>query len=120
MIEAILYVLLTGLILYLAYLNVVQRLRFKKLNAEYFQTILDYQAFRNEYEKLVEEVNRINVEKDNGFVKFLSESRDWAFTYIEDVQHAIFVLKEKYDDKEDIDEELKELFSMLSDNKEKQ
>jgi hypothetical protein len=30
-----------------------------------------------------------NVEQSEGFLNFISESRDWAFKYIEDVQEAI-------------------------------
>lgn len=30
-----------------------------------------------------------NIEKTDGFIKFMAESRDWAFSYIEDVQAAI-------------------------------
>ena len=32
------------------------------------------------------------LEQTEGFVKFISESRDWAFKYIEDVQEAIVKL----------------------------
>jgi hypothetical protein len=60
------------------------------------------------------------IQSDDGFVKFLSESRDWAFAYIEDVQQKVFVLKEKYDKKVELDESLTELFDMLpQNNKEK-
>lgn len=30
-----------------------------------------------------------DIEKTDGFIKFITESRDWAFAYIEDVQEAI-------------------------------
>jgi hypothetical protein len=30
-----------------------------------------------------------NVEQSEGFLNFISQSRDWAFEYIEDVQEAI-------------------------------
>lgn len=60
------------------------------------------------------------LQSDDGFLKFLSESRDWAFKYIEDVQDVVFVLKDKYDKGVAIDESLKELFEMLpQQNKEK-
>lgn len=42
--------------------------------------------------KLIEEKQSEEVEKTDGFVKFLSESRDWAFSYIEQVQKAIIDL----------------------------
>ena len=31
----------------------------------------------------------LNLETNDGFVKFISDSRDWAFKYIEDVQKAL-------------------------------
>jgi hypothetical protein len=57
-----------------------------------------------------------NVEQSDGFIKFLSESREWEFDYIDNVQQLIFVLKEKYDNKKALDEELKKLFDMLPEN----
>lgn len=51
------------------------------------QLLLD----RNELLKKLEQSMAINngIEKTDGFLKFISESRDWAFTYIENVQQAI-------------------------------
>ena len=46
-------------------------------------------------EKLDQELSTkdsTKIEQTEGFVKFLSESRDWAFKYIEDVQNAIVEL----------------------------
>lgn len=37
----------------------------------------------------IEEQNRQALEKTDGFLKFVSESRDWAFSYIEDVQDKL-------------------------------
>jgi hypothetical protein len=60
------------------------------------------------------------IDQNDGFVKFLSDSREWAFNYIDNVQNTILVLKEKYDNKKALDESLKELFDMLpKENKEK-
>lgn len=60
------------------------------------------------------------IDQNDGFIKFLSDSREWAFNYIDNVQNTILVLKEKYDNKKAIDESLKELFEMLpKENKEK-
>jgi hypothetical protein len=57
-----------------------------------------------------------HIDQNDGFVKFLSDSREWAFDYIDKVQQIIFVLKEKYDSKKALDEQLKELFNMLPEN----
>lgn len=60
------------------------------------------------------------IDQNDGFVKFLSDSREWAFSYIDNVQNTILVLKQKYDNKKALDESLKELFEMLpKENKEK-
>jgi hypothetical protein len=40
-------------------------------------------------EKLVSERDVYNVEQTDGFLKFISESRDWAFDYIEDAQNKL-------------------------------
>lgn len=56
------------------------------------------------------------IDQNDGFVKFLSDSREWAFNYIDGVQETIFVLKEKYENKKALDETLQKLFSMLPEN----
>ncbi len=57
-----------------------------------------------------------NLDQGDGFIKFLSESREWAFNYIDNVQQVMFVLKEKYDNKKALDETLQKLFDMLPEN----
>ncbi len=42
-----------------------------------------------EFAKVLEKQNNQSVEETEGFLKFVSESRDWAFQYIEDVQTAL-------------------------------
>lgn len=46
-------------------------------------------------EALVIKESQSDVEQTEGFLKFISESRDWAFKYIEDVQAAIKQFGEK-------------------------
>jgi carboxypeptidase C (cathepsin A) len=89
LIDIILSVLATIAIAYLVYLNIRQRLNYKKLDNDHNQVVLDYRMFKDMYDKLFEELNSIKVEKDDGFVKFLSESRDWAFQYIESTQVVV-------------------------------
>jgi hypothetical protein len=61
----------------------------------------------------------VSIEQTDGFVKFLSESRDWAFNYIEDVQSSIKSLKDAKDNGKNTRAELNKLFKFLPDNKEK-
>ena len=45
-----------------------------------------------ELQKLISEKESKSLEKTDGFIKFMSESRDQAFKYIEDAQSAIEAL----------------------------
>jgi hypothetical protein len=46
----------------------------------------------------LEKIERQNeLEKSDGFIKFISESRDWAFSYIEEAQETIKDFIEKTD-----------------------
>ena len=40
-------------------------------------------------EKMSEEIQTLETQQSDGFLRFISESRDWAFDYIEKVQSAI-------------------------------
>lgn len=50
---------------------------------------LDKAILMVEFADLLQKNQPDTVEQTDGFLKFVSESRDWAFTYIEDVQAAI-------------------------------
>jgi hypothetical protein len=60
------------------------------------------------------------IEQTEGFLKFVSESRDWAFKYIEDVQAAIQDFNKAIESKDDgqIETALNNLKSFLPDNEE--
>ena len=53
------------------------------------QLTLDKAVLITEFAKVLEKQNNQSIEETEGFLKFVSDSRDWAFTYIEDVQQAI-------------------------------
>ena len=46
--------------------------------------------------KSLKELSENDVHREN-FIKFLSDSRDWAFTYIEDVQNGLTKFVEEVD-----------------------
>lgn len=58
------------------------------------------------------------VESTEGFLRFISESRDWAFTYIEDVQQALMAydVALSTDDAKIINEAYKKLISFVPDD----
>jgi molecular chaperone DnaK (HSP70) len=72
---------------------------------------------------LLENIDKISgrnnpIEKTEGFLKFVSDSRDWAFKYIEDVQAAIqeFNLAIESKDDKKIESALNNLKNFLPDN----
>lgn len=80
----IIYLVVTGVVCW-QYIKLRQQN--KRLILDNAQMLLD----RDELLKKLYEVANINsnVEQTEGFVRFLSESRDWAFQYIEGIQEAL-------------------------------
>ena len=78
--------------------SILLRIRRRKL-------INDLVSLTIENMKLLEEVNQANMSpsESDGFIKFLSDSREWAFTYIEDVQKAIEDLKNAMNKDSEVD-----------------
>jgi len=90
----------------------------KKLSNKLIQFGLDKAMLLEKLEQLSGKENPI--EQTEGFLKFISESRDWAFKYIEDVQEAIIEFNSAIDSKDDerIENALNNLKSFLPDNEE--
>jgi len=61
----------------------------KKTMASLIQVTLDKITLQETLDRLANEYEMISVQETDGFVKFLSESRESAFTYIEEVQQSI-------------------------------
>ncbi len=82
-----------GLFIFLFFVISVDdvRLRFKvyKLDKEVQQHILNYIIISGKMEEMVKKEDVKQIEETEGFLKFVSDSRDWAFQYIEKVQIAI-------------------------------
>ena len=96
-IEIIAYVLITiaffGLIysvimLYTSNRNLSNALKQSEIEKDHLMSKLSEYAERKEAKK---------VEQTEGFLKFVSQSRDWAFSYIEGVQDALRDLQEAID-----------------------
>jgi hypothetical protein len=80
---------LTLLVAYFGFRNVVLRRKLQDSITEKLQLSVNASIIRSEYSKAVQEIENMKLEKSDDFVKFLSDSRDWAFTYIEDAQEKI-------------------------------
>jgi hypothetical protein len=61
----------------------------KKLRSEVVSLMVERVAFAAHIEQLETAKESESVENTQGFLRFISESRDWAFQYIEDVQRAL-------------------------------
>jgi hypothetical protein len=95
MIDLIIF-LLTILTVVTLLISIVKlRLKNRKLAAELLQATLDQNIL---FTKLAEELKKkeeVSVEKTDGFLKFISESRELAFEYIEGMQEALVKFKDK-------------------------
>jgi hypothetical protein len=68
------------------------RLRYNKVLSSLVQLTIDKSAMSEEIDRL-HFIQENSVDIENGFIKFLSESREQAFEYIEKVQAAMFELE---------------------------
>lgn len=93
MIDVILNIVAYGLlVLFIAYLgfrNIVLRRAIQDAISDNIQANINANIFKSEYAKALQEIENMKLEKSDDFVKFLSNSRDWAFEYIEDAQEKI-------------------------------
>jgi biopolymer transport protein ExbB/TolQ len=86
MIEIIFIAILSIFLIVLSALFFRQRLISKALAERLIQAFIDNDQIA---EKIEAKHLSKDIEKTEGFVQFLSESRDWAFQYIETVQEAL-------------------------------
>lgn len=85
----------------------------KRLSAENAQLKIDKIILIDRLEQTINAKESQSIEQTDGFVKFLSESRNWAFDYIEKAQVSILKLKTSIESGYATEEELAELFSLL-------
>lgn len=79
----------TLVLFYTTYRLIKYRIAFTKLANEYLQKLSDNQLLLNEIDRLNQQITNKELENSDGFLKFVSDSRDWAFEYIEQVQKAL-------------------------------
>lgn len=70
-------------------LAILQRRDKIKMAEKYVNSELEKAAVLKRLQELVTEFENKKILESDGFLKFVSESRDWAFSYIDDVQEAI-------------------------------
>ena len=85
----IIYSLLTLLIAYLGFRNLVLRRSFHNAIIAKSEAEIKRSILLHEYTNVLQELENKKLEKSDDFIRFISESRDWAFEYIEDAQEKI-------------------------------
>ena len=90
------------------------KLKLNKSNQVSTQLLVDRLSLQEEVSRL-SFINSNSTDIENGFVKFLSQSREEAFSYIEEVQDAIFSIKIAIDlnDQDLLNEAYTKLISFL-------
>lgn len=86
MLETTVIVLMSIIVFALAVTTIMFRKKYNKMIGVVTQLVIDKEALLNKIDKIVLENSK---EANEGFIKFLSDSREAAFTYIEDVQKSI-------------------------------
>lgn len=101
-VETVIGTLLSVLIAFLIYRIYSLKRANDSLAVSFVQATIDKDLISDKLKETVAVVNSTNIQDKDGFVKFLSESRDWAFSYIEDVQLSIKELESAIDSKDPV------------------
>ena len=92
-IELVVFSVLIILFFALVYDNLRMRFNVQKISRQLIQEKLDYDAIVIKLQEALKENDKKKLEGTEGFVKFLTESRESAFKYIEEVQESIDKLR---------------------------
>jgi hypothetical protein len=96
LIEVILASMVVALLFVVLILSVVSKAKTTKLYAAIAQLVVDKQILSDEVKRLSFMANN-SPAIENDFIKFLSDSRDSAYDYIEEVQATLLELKDLVD-----------------------
>jgi hypothetical protein len=66
-----------------------------KLAAELLQATIDQNILLTQFAEELKKKEELSVEKTDGFLKFISESRDLAFDYIEKIQESLIKFRDE-------------------------
>lgn len=61
----------------------------KKISKSYLEVMFENQLLIDKLTEQSDVIKELSFQKNDSFVAFLSQSRDWAFQYIEEVQETI-------------------------------
>lgn len=89
MIEFIAFTLFIILFFMLVYKNVNLRMKLSSATVELLKTHIDKTIMSEKLTELSNKNNKIEDPFSEAFLKFVSDSRDWAYQYIYDVQKSL-------------------------------
>jgi hypothetical protein len=114
-IEIAVYAVASLLFVYVAIDNIRVRLLKKKLTADVLQLLIDKNNLIEEATRIAGEGSYAKSADREGFIKFLSESRDMAFGYIEKFQTSLQKLRtaKSSGDLVKIEQSISELLELL-------
>ena len=95
MIDFVIFISLIIIVTILVLSVVKLKLKNRKLAAELLQVTLDQNILMTKFTEELKKKEDVSIEKTDGFLKFISESRDLAFQYIEAMQEALVKFKGK-------------------------
>lgn len=87
--ELLLYVVVSVVLGVLIFSVAALSFKLRKETIEKTKLTVDNKALREKLAELRDRDDTKQIEQNEGFLKFISQSRDWAFQYIEKVQVAI-------------------------------
>jgi hypothetical protein len=94
-IDILIFVVMLLVISTLMFLVYKLKLQKDKVQANFLQAVVDRGILLEKVATLAAEKDANALKEDDGFIKFLSNSRDWAFSYIEQVQSAVQEFKDQ-------------------------
>lgn len=92
------------------------KIKINSLASTIVQQSVDANYTKSKLAEALLEIESNKLENTEGFIKFISESRDWAFKYIEDVQTTIVAVKTDWDNGNQMEESIEKLFTFLPEN----
>jgi ribosomal protein L22 len=92
-VELVVYVSISFVFALFVWMFVYVSIKNRKLESLINQAEIDKLIYRTKIEELIAKGDSKTIEHTEGFVKFISQSRDKAFSYIEDVQKTIQKVK---------------------------
>lgn len=93
--DIISFIILVGVIAALIVALLIQRKKRVSCLQAYAKAEVDKNLISMTLQSMIDQKESSNIEQTDGFLKFVSDSRDWAFSYIEDVQESLLVFDKK-------------------------